>query len=60
MAYPNLIFRFIELMNDEAKGKNIVISVVVPSKHVDTPPQNRKSIGGGNLESCQARGDCKM
>lgn len=38
----SLIFRLAELMNDEAKGKNVVISVVVPST-IDTP-QNRKSM----------------
>jgi NAD(P)-dependent dehydrogenase (short-subunit alcohol dehydrogenase family) len=36
----SLIFRLAELMNDEAKGKNVVTSVVVPST-IDTP-QNRK------------------
>ena len=38
----SLIFRLVELMNDEAKGKNVVTSVVVPST-IDTP-QNRKSM----------------
>jgi NAD(P)-dependent dehydrogenase (short-subunit alcohol dehydrogenase family) len=38
----SLIFRLAELMNDEAKGKNVVTSVVVPST-IDTP-QNRKSM----------------
>lgn len=38
----SLIFRLAELMNDEAKGKNIVTSVVVPST-IDTP-QNRKAM----------------
>lgn len=38
----SLIFRLAELMNDEAKGTNIVTSVVVPST-IDTP-QNRKSM----------------
>jgi NAD(P)-dependent dehydrogenase (short-subunit alcohol dehydrogenase family) len=36
----SLIFRLAELMNDEAKGKNVVTSVIVPST-IDTP-QNRK------------------
>ncbi len=36
----SLIFRLAELMNDEAKGQNVVTSVVVPST-IDTP-QNRK------------------
>ncbi|HEX5151156.1 MAG TPA: SDR family NAD(P)-dependent oxidoreductase [Parafilimonas sp.] len=35
----SLIFRLAELMNDEAKGKNVVTSVIVPST-IDTP-QNR-------------------
>jgi NADP-dependent 3-hydroxy acid dehydrogenase YdfG len=38
----SLIFRLAELMNDEAKGLNVVTSVVVPST-IDTP-QNRKSM----------------
>ena len=44
----SLIFRLAELMNDEANGKNVVTSVVVPST-IDTP-QNRKSIPGGNFD----------
>jgi NAD(P)-dependent dehydrogenase (short-subunit alcohol dehydrogenase family) len=36
------IFRLSELMNDEAKGHNIVTSVIVPST-IDTPP-NRQSM----------------
>ncbi|HET6723184.1 MAG TPA: SDR family NAD(P)-dependent oxidoreductase [Chitinophagaceae bacterium] len=38
----SLIFRLAQLMNDEAKGKNVVTSVVVPST-IDTP-QNRKAM----------------
>ena len=38
----SLIFRLAELMNDEAKGHNVVTSVVVPST-IDTP-QNRKGM----------------
>lgn len=38
----SLIFRLAELMNDEAKGTNVVTSVLVPST-IDTPP-NRKSM----------------
>jgi len=38
----SLIFRLAELMNDEAKGTNVVTSVIVPST-IDTP-QNRKSM----------------
>lgn len=38
----SLIFRLAELMNDEAKGTNVVTGVVVPST-IDTPP-NRKNM----------------
>jgi len=38
----SLIFRLADLMNEEAKGHNVVTSVVVPST-IDTP-QNRKSM----------------
>ena len=38
----SLIFRLAELMNAEARGTNVVVSVVVPST-IDTP-QNRKSM----------------
>jgi NAD(P)-dependent dehydrogenase (short-subunit alcohol dehydrogenase family) len=38
----SLIFRLAELMNDEAKGQNVVTNVIVPST-IDTP-QNRKSM----------------
>ena len=38
----SLIFRLAELMNDEAKGKDVVTTVIVPST-IDTP-QNRKSM----------------
>ena len=38
----SLIFRLAELMNDEAKGTNVVTSVVIPST-IDTP-QNRKAM----------------
>lgn len=38
----SLIFRLAELMNGEAKGKNVVTCVVVPST-IDTP-QNRKAM----------------
>ena len=38
----SLIFRLAELMNDEAKGHNVVASVIVPST-IDTP-QNRQSM----------------
>ena len=38
----SLIFRLAELMNQEAKGTNVVVSVIVPST-IDTPV-NRKSM----------------
>lgn len=38
----SLIFRLAEIMNAEAKGKNVVVSVIVPST-IDTP-QNRESM----------------
>jgi len=38
----SLIFRLAELINDEAKGYNVVASVIVPST-IDTP-QNRQSM----------------
>ena len=38
----SLIFRLAELMNDEAKGQNVVTAVLVPST-IDTP-QNRKAM----------------
>lgn len=45
----SLIFRVAELMNDEAKGNNVVTSVVVPST-IDTP-QNRKAMPGANFDN---------
>lgn len=44
-----LIFRLAELMNDEAKGKDVVTSVVVPST-IDTP-QNRKAMPDANFNN---------
>jgi NAD(P)-dependent dehydrogenase (short-subunit alcohol dehydrogenase family) len=44
----SMIFRLAELMNDEAKGTNVVTSVVVPST-IDTM-QNRKSIPNADPE----------
>jgi NAD(P)-dependent dehydrogenase (short-subunit alcohol dehydrogenase family) len=45
----SLIFRLAELMNHEAKGKNVVTSVVVPST-IDTAP-NRKSMPDANFDN---------
>lgn len=45
----SLLFRLAELMNDEAKGKNVVVSVIVPST-IDTP-QNRSAMPGSNPEN---------
>lgn len=45
----SLIFRLAELMNAEAKGTNVVTSVIVPST-IDTP-QNRKSMPESDPEN---------
>ena len=45
----SLLFRLAELMNEEAKGKNIVVSVVVPGT-IDTP-QNRVAMPESNPEN---------
>lgn len=45
----SLIFRLAELMNDEAKGKNVITAVVVPST-IDTP-QNRKAMPDANFSN---------
>lgn len=45
----SLLFHLAELMNHEAKGKNVVTSVVVPST-IDTP-QNRQSMPGADFSS---------
>jgi NAD(P)-dependent dehydrogenase (short-subunit alcohol dehydrogenase family) len=45
----SLIFRLAELMNDEAKGHNVVTSVVVPST-IDTA-QNRKAMPDAKFEN---------
>jgi NAD(P)-dependent dehydrogenase (short-subunit alcohol dehydrogenase family) len=45
----SLLFRLTELMNIEAKGKNIVASIVVPST-IDTP-QNRESMPKADFNS---------
>ena len=45
----SLIFHLAELMNKEAKGKNVVTSVLVPST-IDTP-QNRKSMPAADFGS---------
>lgn len=44
----SLIFRLAELMNEEAKNTNVVVSVIVPST-IDTP-QNRQSMPSANFE----------
>ena len=44
-----LIFRLAELMNDEAKGHDVVTSVIVPST-IDTP-QNRKAMPNSNFNN---------
>lgn len=45
----SLLFRLAELMNDEAKGSNVVTSVIVPST-IDTP-QNRQSMPDATFEN---------
>jgi NAD(P)-dependent dehydrogenase (short-subunit alcohol dehydrogenase family) len=45
----SLIFRLSDLMNDEAKGHNVVTSVVIPST-IDTP-QNRKAMPDGKFDN---------
>jgi NAD(P)-dependent dehydrogenase (short-subunit alcohol dehydrogenase family) len=45
----SLIFRLAELMNQEAKGKNVVTNVVVPST-IDTLP-NRKSMPDADFDN---------
>ena len=45
----SLIFRLAELMNDEAKGRNVVTAVIVPST-IDTP-QNRQSMPDANFSN---------
>lgn len=45
----SLIFHLAQLMNEEAKGKNVVTSVVVPST-IDTPP-NRKAMPGATFDN---------
>lgn len=43
----SLLFRLADLMNDEARGKDVVTSIVVPST-IDTP-QNRKAMPAANF-----------
>ena len=50
----SLIFRLAELMNDEAKGTDVVTSVIVPST-IDTP-QNRKSMPDADFSSWVSAG----
>lgn len=45
----SLLFRLAELMNAEAKGKNVVVSVVVPST-IDTP-SNREGMPDAQFEN---------
>ena len=47
----SLLFRLAEILNAEAKGKNVVVSVVVPST-IDTP-QNRESMPDANFSTWQ-------
>jgi|SRR6185437_9354135 len=45
----SLLFRLAEVMNEEAKGKNVVVNVIVPST-LDTP-QNRESMPEADFSS---------
>ena len=45
----SLLFKLAELLNEEAKGKNVVISVIVPST-IDTP-DNRESMPNSNPDN---------
>lgn len=45
----SLLFRLAELMNTEAKNKNVIVSVIVPST-IDTP-QNRESMPDADFSS---------
>lgn len=45
----SLVFRLAELLNDEAKGRNVVTSIIVPST-IDTET-NRKAIPQGDFDS---------
>lgn len=45
----SLIYRLAELMNHEAKGKNVVTNVLAPST-IDTP-ENRKSMPDANFDN---------
>ncbi len=47
----SLLFRLAEIMNAEAKGRNVVVSVVVPST-IDTP-ENRKSMPDADFSEWQ-------
>ncbi len=51
----SLLFRLAELMNNEAKGKNVKVYVVVPSI-IDTP-QNRKAMPGADFNKWQKPAD---
>ena len=45
----SLIFRLADLMNDEAKGKNVVTSVIIPGT-IDTP-QNRTAMPDAHFDN---------
>ena len=45
----SLLFRLAEVMNEEAKGKNVAVSVIVPST-IDTPP-NRESMSDAHFNN---------
>jgi NAD(P)-dependent dehydrogenase (short-subunit alcohol dehydrogenase family) len=51
----SLLFRLADLMNDEARGKDVVASIIVPST-IDTP-QNRKSMPDADFSAWVKPGD---
>ena len=51
----SLLFRLAEIMNEEAKGTNVVACVVAPST-IDTP-QNRQAMPEANFEDWVAAGE---
>jgi NAD(P)-dependent dehydrogenase (short-subunit alcohol dehydrogenase family) len=48
----SLLFRLAEIMNAEAKGKNVEVSVIVPGT-IDTP-QNRESMPGADFSAWES------
>lgn len=51
----SLLFRLAEIMNAEAKGKNVEVTVIVPGT-IDTP-QNRESMPDGDFSAWESPGE---